>query len=115
MSCQLHFGKVFQVEYDYSALYGWKSKEAFYHILQLFGIIGWYRENSDQDCEISREQLRELHECLTRRDALFLDCKPLLNKDLEDMGVTLNEFIKVLDGLINDSDQSNDYVLLSWF
>ena len=68
------------------------------------------------DYEVEREELKRLRQMLIDKDEKYRENEEELNRYLTKIEMTLEEFItKVLDRLINDSDQQNEYVLISWY
>ena len=68
------------------------------------------------DYEVEREELKRLRQILVDKDEKYRENEEELNRYLTKIEMTLEEFItKVLDTLINESDQQNEYVLISWY
>ncbi len=115
MSRQLHFGETYQIKYGYAGLYGCDGQDAFYDILQLFDIYHTAEDRYDDDYEVERTELQRLRQIITEQGEEFKENEEEYNKCLDMLQQTHEEFISVLDELINDSDQNNEYVLISWF
>ena len=68
------------------------------------------------DYEVEREELKRLRQMLIDKDEKYRENEEELTRYLTKIEMTLEEFItKVLDRLINESDQQNEYVLISWY
>lgn len=115
MSRQLHIGEVYQVKYRYGGLYGSDGQDALYDIFSMFEIENNAEDIYTDDYEVEREELKRLRQMLTDKDEKYLENEEELNKCLEKIDMTLDKFIDVLDILINESDQNNEYVLISWY
>lgn len=67
------------------------------------------------DFEIERSELQRLKRHITGRDDTFRQHAEAFHAELEKIGMDTDRFIAVLDNLINDSDQSDDFIHVSWF
>lgn len=115
MSRNLHTGRVYQIEYAYPGLCGCEGQDALYDVFSMFEI-----ENDAEDCytddyEVAREDLKKLRKILTDKSDIYKANEDEFAKCLTKMEKTHDEFLDVLNNLINDSDQNNEYVLISWF
>lgn len=115
MARQLHFGKTYQIHYDYGGMYGSDGQDALYDIFRMFDIENNAEDIYTDDYEVEREELKRLRQMLTDKGEEFKANGAKLNKCLEKAGLTLDKFVEVVDDLINNSDQSNEYVLISWY
>ncbi len=115
MSRQLHIGKTYQIKYEYAGLYGGDGQDAFYDILSMFDIENSAEDRYSDDYEVERTELQKLHQVITEKGECFKAHEKEFNNCLEMMEQTHDEFVGILDSLINDSDQQNEYVLFSWF
>lgn len=116
MARQLHYGEVYQVKHAYGGLYGCKGQDALYDIFSMFEIENNAEDIYTDDYEVEREELKRLRQMLTDKGEMYQENEEELNKCLEKIEMSLEEFItEVLDTLINESDQKNEYVLISWY
>ena len=115
MSRQLHFGKTYQVQYGYGGLFGSDGQDSLYDIFSMFEIENNAEDIYTDDYEVEREELKRLRQMLTDKDEKYLENEEELMKCLEKIDMTLDKFIDVLDTLIKESDQQNEYVLISWY
>lgn len=115
MSRQLHFGKTYQIKYEYAGLYGGDGQDAFYDIMSMFDIENSAEDRYTDDYEVERTELQKLHQVITEKGECFKAHEKEFNNCLKMMEQTHDEFVGILDSLINDSDQQNEYVLFSWF
>lgn len=115
MSRQLHFGKTYQVQYSYGGLYGSDGQDALYDIFSMFEIENNAEDIYTDDYEVEREELKRLRQMLTDKDEKYHQNEEELMKCLTNIELDIDGFIKVLDTLIEESDQNNEYVLISWY
>jgi hypothetical protein len=115
MSWNLHVGKVYQIEYDYPGMCGSDAQETLYDIFSMFDIETTAEDCYDEEYEVEREELRRLRTIITEEGEEFREQAEEFEKTLSLAELTKDRFIQVLDNLINDSDQKNSCVLLSWF
>lgn len=115
MSRNLHVGTVYQIKYGYPGLWGCDGQDALYDIFSLFEIANSAEDIYTDDYEVERTELQRLRQILTDKGETFHENETELNACLAKMGKTFDEFIEVLDRLINDSDQNNESVFISWF
>ena len=115
MSRQLHFGTTYQVQYGYGGMFGSDGQDALYDIFSMFEIENNAEDIYTDDYEVEREELKRLRQMLIDKDDMYRENEEELNKCLEKIKLTLEDFIEVLDTLINKSDQKNEYILISWY
>lgn len=115
MSRNLHVAKVWQIEYEYPGMYGCDGQDVFYNILTMFGIENSAENIYTDDFEIERSGLQQLKRHITGQDDTFRQHAGAFHAELEIIGMSTDDFVAVLDRLINDSDQSDAYVHISWF
>ncbi len=116
MSRQLHFGTTYQVQYGYGGMFGSDGQDALYDIFSMFEIENNAEDIYTDDYEVEREELKRLRQMLTDKDEKYRENEEELNKCLEKIEMSLEEFItEVLNTLIDESDQKNEYVLISWY
>lgn len=115
MSRNLHVAKVWQIEYRYPGLYGCDGQDAFYNILEMFNVKNSAEDIYTDDFEIERSELQRLKRHISERDDTFRQHAEAFHAELEKIGMDTDSFIAVLDSLINDSDQSDAFIHVSWF
>lgn len=107
--------KVWQIEYEYPGMYGSNGQDALYRILEMFGVENSAEDIYTDDFEVERSELQKLRGHIAAQDEEFRMQEKEFNAELEKIGMDREEFIGVLDSLINDSDRSDAYVHVSWF
>lgn len=115
MSRNLHVAKVWQIEYRYPGLYGCDGQDAFYNILEMFNVKNSAEDIYTDDFEIERSGLQQLKRHITGQDDTFRQHAGVFHAELDKIGMSTEEFVAVLDRLINDSDQSDAFVHVSWY
>lgn len=115
MSRILHVAKVWQIEYEYPGMYGCDGQDAFYNILTMFEVKTSAEDIYTDDFEIERSEQQRLKRHIIEQDDMFLSNAEAFHAELEKIGMDTDSFIAVLDNLINDSDQSDAFVHVSWF
>ena len=69
----------------------------------------------DEDYEVGRSELVELRHHIVEQDEEYQENEKAFLEQLKNAGIGREKFITVLDRLINDSDQRNSEVHISWF
>lgn len=115
MSVNLYTGKVYQVELSDSILSGSESIEAMYDLFEEFEIAHNADNEFDKDYDLERSELQRFRNEIVGHTAYFQERAEYFAERLKVMNLTEEQFIDVLDGLINESDQANKNVLLTWF
>ena len=115
MSRNLHVAKVWRIEYRYPGLYGCDGQDVFYNILTMFGVENSAEDIYTDDFEIERSGLQRLKRHIAERDDTFRQHAETFHAELEKIEMDTDRFIAVLDNLINDSDQSDAFVHVSWY
>ena len=115
MSRILHVAKVWQVKYEYPGMYGCDGQDAFYNILEMFDVRNSAEDIYTDDFEIERSELQRLKQHITGRDDAFRQHAEAFHAELDKIEMDTDGFIAVLDNLINDSDQSDAFIHVSWF
>jgi hypothetical protein len=115
MSWNLHVGKVYQIEYGYPGMCGSDSQEALYDIFRMFEIEITAEDCYDEEYEVERKELCRLRSIIIENDKVFQKQAAEFGNALSKAELDKDKFLKVLDNLINNSDQKNEYVLISWF
>ena len=97
-------------------MFGSDGQDALYDIFSMFAIENNAEDIYTDDYEVEREELKRLRQMLIDKDEKYRENEEELTRYLTKIEMTLEEFItKVLDRLINESDQQNEYVLISWY
>lgn len=115
MSVNLYTGKVYQVKLSEVLVYGIDSKEAMYDLFQEFEISHNADDEFDEKYELERSELQRFRNEIVNHTEYFQERAEYFAEKLKAMNLTEEQFIRVLDRLINESDQTNDHVLLTWF
>lgn len=115
MSRRLHVGKVYQIEYNYSGLYGGDGQEALYKTFRMFNIPITALDCYDDHYEVERDDLRRLRKIIAENGPEFQKQAAELEETLSEASIDKEQLITALDSLINDSDQRNSDVFISWF
>lgn len=115
MVISLHVAKVWQTDYEQSQMIGCDAQDAFYIILRMFGVNNSADDIYTDDFEIERSGLQRLKRHIVEQDEIFRQNAERFHARLKKIGMSREEFITVLDSLIDDSDQSDAYVHVSWY
>lgn len=115
MSVNLYTGKVYQVKLSEVLVYGIDSKEAMYDLFQEFEISHNADDEFDDEYDLERSELQRFRNEIVNHTEYFQERAEYFAEKLKTMHLTEEQFIRVLDRLINESDQTNDHVLLTWF
>ncbi len=107
MSRSLHTASTYQVHYAPAVMHGGERQDAF---LSLFTLCDIYAEDSDE-FEVQRCELLHLRGVIADEG----DTDEEIIEILQKLKMTKEELLSALDKIITESDQSNEYVLLSWF
>lgn len=117
MSSSLHTAKVYRIEHTScgQGMFGCDGQEALYNIFSMFDIENTAKDEFDDEYEVQRSELERLRTILTERNEEYQAHADDFREELEHAGRSTSDFMDVLDHLIKASDQSNDWVLISWF
>lgn len=115
MSINLHTAKKYQVQYTSTVICGYQSQEVLDLIFMEFEISTNKDDEYDNEYDLSRSELVRLKDEIVNKTDYFKERETFLTQELSKIDLTVDEFVKSLDKLITTSDQSNDYVLLSWY
>ena len=117
MSTSLHTGKVYHIEYALcgQGMFGSDGQQALYNIFSMFDIENTAENEFDDDYEIYRPELKCLRTIITEETEEYQAHADEFREELERAGRSTSDFMDVLDHLIDASDQSNEWVLISWF
>lgn len=117
MSTSLHTGKVYHIDYTPcgQGMFGSDGQQALYNIFSMFDIAHSANDDSDDDYEVKRSELERLRAILTKEDETYLAHAEKFHEELHRSRTSKENFMDVLNHLIDASDQSNEWVLISWF
>lgn len=115
MGVNLYTGKVYQLQLSGALIPGLESKEAMYDLFQEFEISHNADDEFDDEYDLERTELQRFRNEIKNHTEYFQERAEYFAEKLEMMNLTEEEFIQVLDRLINESDQTNENVLLTWF
>lgn len=115
MGVNLYTGKVYQLRLSGALIPGLESKEAMYDLFQEFEISHNADDEFDDEYDLERTELQRFRNEIKNHTEYFQERAEYFAEKLEMMNLTEEEFIQVLDRLINESDQTNENVLLTWF
>lgn len=117
MSTSLHTGKVYHIDYALcgQGMFGCDGQEAFFNILSMFDIENTAKDEFDDGYEVHRSELERLRTIITEETEEYQTHADEFLEELKRAGRNTSDFMDVLDHLIDASDQSNEWVLISWF
>lgn len=115
MARNLHTAHKYQIEHTPTVIYGDKSQEALDLIFSEFEVSTNKDDEYDNEYDLLRSELERLRDKIVNRTEYFQAREEFLNTQLAEMGITLEQFVKALNTLIINSDQTNEFVLLSWY
>lgn len=111
----LFTAKKYQVELTEDAILHGDSREIISNIFCEFEISTNANDNFDMEYDMCRSELVRLRDEIINETDYFKELAEFLDEQLDELGITRQQFIGVLDALINQSDQENEMVLLSWY
>ncbi len=115
MSWNMHVCSVYDIQYDYPGLIGCEAQDALYRIFEMFDVETSAEDIYDEDYEVERSELVKLRSHIVEQDEEYRENEKEFLEQLKKAGINREKFITVLDRLINDSDQRNSEVHISWF
>lgn len=115
MGVNLYTGTVYQVELSNIVLSGSESMEAMYDLFEEFEIAHNADDEFDNNYDLERSELQRFRNEIVNHTEYFHERAEYFAKKLKVMGLTEEQFIEMLGSLINESDQTNRNVLLTWF
>lgn len=104
----------YQVELTDNAILPGNSKDAFSTIFFVFEVSTNADDSSDNEYDLYRNELILLRNEIKNQTDYFKEREDTLNEQLESIGIDQEQFIAILDALIEQSDQENNMVLLCW-
>lgn len=113
MGLRLHVAKKYEIEYSSSFGFNYKVVE-FHNLLTALG-ISYNGESWDDDVEVNRENFRQGLDKLKTYDKLDAGEKAEIDEALSELDEPVEEIIEIMERLLTESDQKNEYMLLSFF
>ena len=113
MGQKLHVAKKYEIEY--SSSFGFNNKVVEFHNLLTALGISYNGESWDDDVEVNRENFRQGLDKLKTYDKLDAGEKTEIDEALSELDEPVEEIIEIMERLLTESDQKNEYMLLSFF
>ena len=113
MGHRLHVVKKYEIEYSSSFGFNYKVVE-FHNLLTALG-ISYNGESWDDDVEVNRENFKQGLDKLKTYDKLDTGEKTEIDEALSELDEPVEEIIEIMERLLTESDQKNEYMLLSFF
>ncbi|MDM8287562.1 hypothetical protein QUW57_13385 [Phocaeicola plebeius] len=113
MGLRLHVARKYEIEYSSSFGFNYKVVE-FHNLLTALG-ISYNGESWDDDVEVNRENFKQGLDKLKTYDKLDAGEKTEIDEALSELDEPVEEIIEIMERLLTESDQKNEYMLLSFF
>ena len=113
MGLRLHVARKYEIEYSSSFGFNYKVVE-FHNLLMALG-ISYNGESWDDDVEVNREDFRHGLEKLKNYDKLDAEKRTEIDEALSELDEPVEEIIEIMERLLTESDQKNEYMLLAFF
>ena len=113
MGLRLYVARKYEIEYSSSFGFNYKVVE-FHNLLTALG-ISYNGESWDDDVEVNRENFRQGLDKLKTYDKLDAGEKTEIDEALSELDEPVEEIIEIMERLLTESDQKNEYMLLSFF
>ena len=113
MGLRLHVARKYEIEYSSSFGFNYKVVE-FHNLLTALG-ISYNGESWDDDVEVNRENFRQGLDKLKTYHNLDAGEKTEIDEALSELDEPVEEIIEIMERLLTESDQKNEYMLLSFF
>lgn len=113
MGLRLHVARKYEIEYSSSFGFNYKVVE-FHNLLTALG-ISYNGESWDDDVEVNRENFRQGLDKLKTYDKLDAGEKTEIDEALSELDEPVEEIIEIMERLLTESDQKNEYMLLAFF
>ena len=113
MGHRLHVAKKYEIEY--SSSFGFNYKVVEFHNLLTALDISYNGESWDDDVEVNREDFRQGLEKLKSYDKLDAGQRTEIDEALNELDEPIEEIIEIMERLLIESDQRNEYMLLAFF
>lgn len=115
METRLYTAKKYQIELTDEVILRGDSKEIFSSIFSEFEISTNAYNDSDTQYDMYRSELIDLRDEIVNETDYFKEREKFLSEQLDKLGITIEQFVYVLNALICQSDQENEFILLSWY
>lgn len=112
---KLHTAKKYDVQLSSEIAWGSDAQMAFYYIFCRWDISTNIDDEYHAEYEMPRSCLERLRDDIANRTETFKENEEYLNEQLSKANMSVGEFVEALNKLITESDQRNEYVLLSWY
>lgn len=113
MGQKLHVAKKYEIEYSSSFGFNYKVVE-FHNLLTALG-ISYNGESWDDDIEVNRDDFKQGLEKLKNYDKLDAEERTKIDEALSEIDEPVEEIIEIMERLLTESDQKNEYMLLAFF
>lgn len=113
MGLRLHVAKKYEIEY--SSSFGFNYKVVEFHNLLTALDISYNGESWDDDVEVNREDFRQGLDKLKSYDKLDAGQRTEIDEALNELDEPVEEIIEIMERLLTESDQKNEYMLLAFF
>lgn len=113
MGHRLHVAKKYEIKY--SSSFGFNYKVIEFHNLLTALDISYNGESWDDDVEVNREDFRQGLEKLKNYDKLDEEKRTKIDEALSEFDEPIEEIIEIMERLLIESDQKNEYMLLAFF
>lgn len=113
MGLRLHVARKYEIEYSSSFGFNYKVVE-FHNLLTALG-ISYNGESWDDDVEVNRENFKQGLDKLKTYDKLDAGEKTEIDEALSELDEPVEEIIEIMERLLTESDQKNEYMLLAFF
>ena len=113
MGLRLHVARKYEIEYSSSFGFNYKVVE-FHNLLTALG-ISYNGESWDDDVEVNRENFKQGLDKLKTYDKLDTGEKTEIDEALSELDEPVEEIIEIMQRLLTESDQKNEYMLLAFF
>lgn len=116
MSKKMHVAKTYHVEYADVSFNSIDGQKAFFNILELFEIENSAESPFTNEYQIERSELVRLRDIINSEQSFFQEYYDEFEEALQEAGdLTKESFLNILEKLINDSDQNNSTIVISWW
>lgn len=113
MGQRLHVAKKYEIEY--SSSFGFNYKVVEFHNLLTALDISYNGESWDDAVEVNREDFRQGLEKLKSYDKLNAEVRTKIDEALNELDEPVEKIIEIMEKLLTESDQENEYMLLAFF
>jgi hypothetical protein len=114
MSWNLHVAHTYKIKYD-CVSFSSNGQDALEQIFSMFNIENLSDSYSADYYQIERSELERLFNIIHTDGKEFQKHAKEFEQALCEAEMNRDEFLACLDKLINNSDQTNEYVYLAWY